>query len=108
MRNLRQNSVHGVRTVRDATAHPLLGVFQKRLLFDEIIPATDLPVNEARTFAHAVLDRFANPWLEHEYRVIATNQEDKFQIRVLPLIIASFRTRAVAEPGPLRHGKTTF
>jgi hypothetical protein len=88
----------GVRTVRDATAHPLLGAFQKRLLFDEIIPATDLPVNEARTFAHAVLERFANPWLEHEYRVIATNQEEKFRIRVLPVILASFRTRALAEP----------
>ena|GEM_PF-1390009 len=88
----------GVRTVREAATHPLLGPFQKRLLFDEIIPATDLPVDEARAFAHQVLERFANPWLEHEYRVIATNQEEKFRIRVLPLIITSFRTRAVAEP----------
>src|SRR5213592_3906255 len=76
----------GVRTVRDATLHPLLGGFQKRLLFDEIIPATDLPAGEARSFAQQVLERFANPWLEHEWRVIATNQEDKFRIRVVPLI----------------------
>ena len=76
----------GVRTVREASTHPLLGEFQKRLLFDEIIPATDLPVDQARAFAHQVLERFANPWLEHEYRVIATNQEEKFRIRVLPLI----------------------
>ena len=76
----------GVRIVRDGMQHPLLGPFQKRLLFDEIIPATDLPVDEARAFAHQVLERFANPWLEHEYRVIATNQEEKFKIRVLPLI----------------------
>ena len=81
----------GVRTVREASAHPLLGAFQKRLLFDEIVPATDLPAAEARAFANQVLERFANPWLEHEYRVIATNQEEKFRIRVLPLIIASFR-----------------
>ena len=87
----------GVRTVREAIAHPLLGAFQKRLLFDEIIPATDLPADQARAFASQVLERFANPWLEHEYRVIATNQEDKFRIRVLPLILASFRTRALAE-----------
>jgi len=77
----------GVRTVRDATAHRLLGPFLKRLLFEEIIPATDLPVGEARAFAHAVLERFANPWLEHEWCVIATNQEDKFRIRVVPLIV---------------------
>jgi tagaturonate reductase len=76
----------GVRTVREAIADPLLGAFQKRLLFDEIIPATDIPPDDARTFAHQVLERFANPWLEHEYRVIATNQEEKFRIRVVPLI----------------------
>jgi len=76
----------GVRTVREASVHPLLCAFQKRLLFDEIIPATDLPADDARAFAHQVLERFANPWLEHEYRVIATNQEDKFRIRVVPLI----------------------
>ncbi len=76
----------GVRTVREVTSHPLLGAFQRRLLFDEIIPATDLPAGEARAFANEVLERFANPWLEHEYRVIATNQLDKFKIRVVPLI----------------------
>jgi tagaturonate reductase len=77
----------GVRTVREATAHPRLGPFMKRLLFEEIIPATDLPAGDARAFAQAVLERFANPWLEHEWRVIATNQEDKFRIRVVPLIV---------------------
>ena len=96
----------GVRTVREATAHPRLGPFLKRLLFEEIIPATDLPAVEARAFAHAVLERFANPWLEHEWRVIATNQEDKFRIRVVPLIMASFRTRAVAEPALQGTDKT--
>jgi tagaturonate reductase len=76
----------GVRTVREATVHPRLGRFMKRLLFEEIIPATDLPASEARAFAQRVLERFANPWLEHEWRVIATNQEEKFRIRVVPLI----------------------
>jgi len=77
----------GVRTVRDATAHPLLRPFMKRLLFDEIIPATEIPADDARAFANQVLERFANPWLEHEWRIIATNQEEKFRIRVVPLII---------------------
>jgi len=77
----------GVRTVRDATVHPLFGPFMKRLLFDEIIPATEIPADDARAFANQVLERFANPWLEHEWRVIATNQEEKFRIRVLPVIV---------------------
>jgi tagaturonate reductase len=76
----------GVRTVREATAHPLFGPFLKRLLFEEIIPATDLPAGEARAFAHQVLERFANPWLDHEWRIIAMNQEEKFRIRLVPLI----------------------
>ncbi len=75
----------GVRTVREATVHPLLAPFLKQL-FKEIIPATDLPADDARAFADQVLERFANPWLEHEWRIIATNQEDKFRIRVVPLI----------------------
>ena len=75
----------GIRTVRETTVHPLLAPFLKQL-FEEIIPATDLPAGEARSFANGVLERFANPWLEHEWRVIATNQEEKFRIRVVPLI----------------------
>lgn len=75
----------GVRTVREATVHPLLAPFLKQLV-EEIIPATALPVADARAFGHQVLERFANPWLEHEWRVIATNQEEKFRIRVVPLI----------------------
>ena len=75
----------GVRTVREAIDHPVLGPFMKQL-FKEIIPAANIPEPEARAFADQVLERFANPWLDHEWRVIATNQEEKFRIRVLPLI----------------------
>jgi tagaturonate reductase len=75
----------GVRTVREAIEHDILGPFMNQL-FKEIIPATTIPPHEARAFADQVLERFANPWLEHEWRVIATNQEEKFRIRVAPLI----------------------
>lgn len=77
----------GIRIVREALAHPQFAAFQKRLLFEEIVPATDLPAADASSFANQVLERFANPWLEHEWRVIATNQEEKFKIRVVPLIV---------------------
>jgi len=79
----------GVRTVREAMGHPRLGVFLRRLLFDEIIPATDLPADAANAFARSVVDRFGNPWLDHEWRVILTNQEAKMRIRVVPLIVAA-------------------
>ncbi len=78
----------GVRTVREAVEHPRLGAFLRRMLFDEIIPATDLPGEAAEEFARSVVERFRNPWLDHEWRVILTNQEDKMRIRVVPLIVA--------------------
>ncbi|HLZ46661.1 MAG TPA: hypothetical protein VKQ05_13385, partial [Gemmatimonadales bacterium] len=82
----------GVRTVREALDHPMLGPFMRQLL-EEIISATEIPELEARAFADQVLERLANPWLDHEWRVIAANQEEKFRIRVAPLI-------AGRQPGP--------
>ena len=79
----------GVRTVREAVEHPRLGAFLRRMLFDEIIPATDLPADAAQQFAQSVVERFRNPWLDHEWRVILTNQEAKMRIRVVPLIVAA-------------------
>jgi len=76
----------GIRTVREAVEHPRLGTFLHRILFDEIIPATDLPAEAAVQFARSVVERFRNPWLDHEWRMIATNQETKMGIRVVPLI----------------------
>jgi tagaturonate reductase len=89
----------GVRTVREAVEHPRLSAFLRRLLFDEIIPATDLPGDAAHEFAQSVVERFRNPWLEHEWRVILTNQETKMRIRVVPLIVAFARRRGRAAEG---------
>jgi tagaturonate reductase len=83
----------GIRTVREAVDHPTLGTFLQRTLFDEIIPATDLPADAAAQFARSVVERFRNPWLDHEWRMISTNQEDKLRIRVVPLIVAFTRRR---------------
>lgn len=78
----------GVRTVREAVDHPRLGAYLRRLLFEEIIPATNLPADGAAAFARAMIERFRNPWLDHEWRVILTSQEEKMRIRVVPLIVA--------------------
>lgn len=90
----------GMRTVRETVEHPRLGAFLRRMLFDEIIPATDLPTDAAVEFARAVVERFQNPWLDHEWRMIATNQETKMQIRVLPLV-GWFATRRGRIPAGL-------
>ena len=87
----------GVATVREATEHSQLGWLQRRILFDEIVPGTDLPADEALAFAHEVMDRFRNPWLEHRWEVIATNQTPKLRERVLPSV-AGFAARCGRVP----------
>jgi tagaturonate reductase len=86
----------GVPTVRKAAEHSRFGPFLQRILFEEIVPATDLPVAAAESFARTVVDRFRNPWLDHEWRVIATNQTAKLKLRLVPSIerFAALRLRA--------------
>nr|MCU0635024.1 hypothetical protein [Gemmatimonadaceae bacterium] len=74
----------GLHTVRDATQHPVIGAFMRRLLFEELAPLAPIDSAEATAFAHAVLDRFANPWLEHAWQVIAGDQWAKTRYRVVP------------------------
>src|SRR5207253_3737299 len=51
----------GVRTVREAAEHPRLGAFLRHILFEEILPASDLTADAALAFAETVIDRFRNP-----------------------------------------------
>jgi tagaturonate reductase len=89
----------GVPTVREAAEHPRLGGFIRHILFEEIVPATNLPTEAALTFAATVIDRFRNPWLEHEWRVIAANQTAKLRARVVPSLTGFARKRGIAPQG---------
>jgi tagaturonate reductase len=89
----------GVRTVRESVEHPKLGPLLKLLLFDEIARSMSLPPGEAALYAEGVLERFRNPWLDHEWRVIATNQTAKFRTRVVPSIVEFARRFGTAPRG---------
>src|SRR5437867_3534041 len=89
----------GVRTVREAAEHPRLGAFLRHILFEEIVPATDLPADAALAFAGTVIDRFRNPWLDHEWRVIAANQTAKLRLRVVPSLTGFARKRGAGGAG---------
>src|SRR2546422_2119873 len=88
----------GVRTVREAAEHPRLGLFVRHILFEEIVPSTNLPPGAA-AFAGTVIDRFHNPWLDHEWRVIAANQTAKLRLRVVPSLTGFARKRGIAPQG---------
>ncbi len=76
----------GLRTVRDATEHPLAGRFFRRILFEELVPGSGVEEQAARRFADAVWERFRNPYLEHAWAVIAGDQAEKTRLRVLPVL----------------------
>jgi tagaturonate reductase len=67
------------------------------VLLEEIVASVDLPQGDAAAFAATVIDRLANPWLDHEWRVIAGNQTAKMRLRVIPSIVG-FAERHAAPP----------
>ena len=74
----------GIETVREAVEHPEVGPWLEILLFEEIVPVLEGRVDDPAGFAHATLDRFRNPFLEHKLSSIALNHEAKFKVRLLP------------------------
>ncbi|MBT8182653.1 MAG: tagaturonate reductase, partial [Eudoraea sp.] len=76
--------LYGIDTVRESLEDPLVGVFLKNAIFNEICPTLDLPEKELIQFSDDVLDRFKNPYLEHALLSISLNSISKYKTRVLP------------------------
>lgn len=74
----------GLETVRQAVEHPQLGEFIRELIYAEIIPAFKTPSKELDDFAQDVLNRFRNPFIQHQLLSIALNSISKFKVRLLP------------------------
>ena len=78
----------GLRTVRDAVTHETWGPFVRGAIDEEIIPTLNLPADALRRFADDVLERFANPYVDHALISIALNATSKYETRVLPSLLA--------------------
>jgi tagaturonate reductase len=74
----------GFRTVREAVLDAELAVWLKRLLFEEIVPVLEGRVDQPAEFARQVLDRFRNPFVEHQLADIAVNHAAKVPVRLTP------------------------
>ena len=73
----------GVLTVGEAVTTTVGAKFLDRLLNDEVIPFLTLPKDELKAFAAAVLRRFANPYIRHQWYDISLNGLVKYQTRNL-------------------------
>lgn len=76
----------GQNIVRDCMADPTLYAFTHDAIFEEIIPTLTLPRGELAAFADAVLDRFKNPFIDHQLLAISLNSVSKWRARVLPSV----------------------
>ncbi|AFM40187.1 mannitol-1-phosphate/altronate dehydrogenase [Desulfosporosinus acidiphilus SJ4] len=79
--------LYGLDTVGQSVEDPIIGQFIKDVIYEEIIPTLDLPQEELKYFAGAVLERFANPFVQHYLLSIALNSMSKFETRVLPTLL---------------------
>jgi len=87
----------GIKTVREAVEDPEVGAWLRRLLFEEIVPVLEGRVENPTLFAKQTLDRFANPFLEHQLSDIAKGHEGKMALRLRPTLEES-RTKFGREP----------
>ena len=74
----------GVNIVRDACQHEIIGPFIRRVMYEELLPTLNLPEDELRHFADDVMERFCNPFVDHQLTSIMLNSLPKFQTRDLP------------------------
>ena len=70
--------------VRDACEHPVIGKYIHKVQFDELMQTLDLPMEELRQFATDVMERFENPFVDHQVISIMLNSFPKYETRDLP------------------------
>ena len=79
--------LYGIDKVRESLEDQVVGKFIQDAIFEEICPTLDLPKQELKQFSNAVLERFRNPYLEHDLISISLNSISKYKTRVLPSIL---------------------
>ena len=74
----------GVNIVRDACKHPIIGKFIHKVQYEELMLTLNLPQDELQKFAGDVIERFMNPFVDHQVTSIMLNSFPKYQTRDLP------------------------
>ena len=74
----------GIDIVRDACQDEVVGKYIRKVMFEELMETLNLPKAELEKFANDVLERFNNPFVDHQVTSIMLNSFPKFQTRDLP------------------------
>ena len=75
----------GVESVGESIKDEQLKRYLNVCLFDYILPMLD-DTDEVNSFANAVLERFANPYIKHLWKSISLNSVSKYTARILPTV----------------------
>ncbi|WP_369310664.1 tagaturonate reductase [Providencia rettgeri] len=78
----------GIKTVREVTSNPIFLAYIKELITQEVIPVLSQDASELNQFAKDVINRFNNPYIEHELLSISLNSLTKFKTRLLPQLLS--------------------
>lgn len=74
----------GINIVRDACLHPVVGKYINKVMCEELMETLNLPKEELQKFAADVLERFVNPFVDHQVTSIMLNSFPKYETRDLP------------------------
>ncbi len=79
----------GFDTVKSAMDDKTIEAYIANLMRNEIAPAIPYNVTQEETneFASNVLDRFKNPYINHQWLSISANYSSKLKMRVLPILL---------------------
>jgi len=84
----------GFATVKEAMKNEAFKRFVAELMHNEITPnivGENISEEDAKVFADKVLDRFANPFIDHEWMSISAQYSSKMMMRCVPLLINHYR-----------------
>jgi len=116
----------GFATVKNAMDDNVMASFITAVMKEEVAPAIPyaIPAGQTEAFAAAVLDRFRNPHIEHQWLSISLNYTSKMQLRIVPLLLQHYKIhntvpekmaigfaayllfmKAVKEEGSIYYGK---
>ncbi len=88
----------GEHTVYDCMMNEKLRSFLLDTLENEIVPFVSSDISATKVFADSVLDRFANPYLNHQLTSIALNSISKWRARNLPSFKDYYEKHGVVAP----------
>jgi tagaturonate reductase len=94
--------LQGLRSVKACLADEKMRNLISSLIFNEIVPSLDDDRHELKKFAGQVIDRFANPYIEHKLMSISLNSIAKFRVRILPTILDYYQVNRTLPDGLMR------